>query len=121
MRGVIETWGDKLNLQSWDIRLSDEFDASHGEEAYVTRKDDERTAVIHVHPDAGDQAERLIVHELLHLVLSEVTDFAYTLSTSPSLMDLIRRKEELVINVLATALTDTRYTPVLPETRELLK
>jgi len=88
------------------------YDGALDEDAYVRTEPRERVATIHVNPAANDtQWERLVVHELLHLVLNDLQALAMNDETV-SMMDLIDLELERTINRLATAISNIDWEPI---------
>lgn len=96
----------RLGLDRWKITIrSGQFDASYGEAAYVRFRQDELEADIYVDPSVqgGPGYERLIVHELLHILMTDL-EFTASNGRSVDVMEIYNREQERVINVLADAL-----------------
>jgi len=116
----LNAWVTALGLTNWSIRIADpdDFDVAQDEDAYVYKDRRERYATIHINPEATNlQAERLLVHELLHLVLDDLQFLAMN-DRSVAIMDVVDTELERVINTLSTALTGTGWEPVHPRVRE---
>ena len=109
---TLEMYAGQLGLGEWTIRLADAYDGALDEDAYVRTEPRERVATIHVNPAANDtQWERLVVHELLHLVLNDLQALAMNDETV-SMMDLIDLELERTINRLATAISNIDWEPI---------
>ena len=96
-----------LGLSDWGIRVGDpeRFDYDLCEEGYIIRQDDEKVATVYVHPGADRwQAERIVCHELLHLLLSDL-EFIACNGASIEKMELYTRFQERVISELVGAIT----------------
>lgn len=120
--GLAETAGDyasRMGLE-WDISIGQEFDSlmHPGEDAYVFKRPDEQAAIIYINPEANERMQvRLLVHELLHVLLSDYEALALN-SRSVDTMDALNAQQERVINKLATALTGWHWEPVDRVTRQ---
>lgn len=115
-QALLEEWAEKLNLGQWLITLGTFVDDGPqgilGEDAYVNKEIRERVASIHITPHATDeQYPRLLVHELLHLVLTDMERFAMN-DRPAAIMDIVDIEQERVINDLSTALTGIEYSRV---------
>jgi Zn-dependent peptidase ImmA (M78 family) len=109
---VIQSLQGQLSLEAWEIDLADDFDFDHGEDAYIVRQEDELVATLYINPHADkDQQDRLICHELLHLVLADM-QFVACNGRDVDSMDLYSRFQERAINQLATAITGLDYIPI---------
>lgn len=71
--GYLATWQARLELRDWTVGYSCLPDPEFGEEAEgtTTASQEERTALVHIHPKAPDQ-EEVAAHELLHIMLGFV-------------------------------------------------
>lgn len=117
---AISKWQGRLGLSDWDITagapgiVGDPED----EDAWMYLVPTEKAAKVYVHPLAQRRAviERLVVHELLHLLFNRLRDACFSIgSFTEGQMDHIHTIEETVINALATALTDSDWAPVHPD------
>lgn len=107
VENAVRTYENNLGLDGWDIRVSDpeRFDYDLCEEGYIIRQDDERVATIYVHPGADRwQTERIVCHELLHLLLSDL-EFIACNGASIETMELYQRFQERAIGDLVGAIT----------------
>ena len=97
----------RLRLDPWFISLSEEFDESYGEEAYLCRRDDERTATIHIDPSVTDyhRVRFLVAHEMVHILLSDL-EFIACNGRSTDIMDIFNRELEQVVNAIANMLVE---------------
>jgi len=113
--GEIRAFSRSLGLDDWDIRVGDpdRFDYDLCEEGYIIRQDDERVATLYVHPEADAwQIERIVVHELLHVVLADL-EFIASNGATVETMELYARFQERAISVLVGAITgNTIWQPV---------
>lgn len=103
----ISDYRGSLGLSDWDIRVGDPamFDYTLCEEGYIIRQDDERVATIYVHPEADRwQINRIVVHEMLHIVLSDMEFVACNGATIDE-MELYQRFQERAIGQLTSAIS----------------
>lgn len=92
-----------LGLGAWSIIVapSGDFDESLGEEAYIVKQDDERTATVYISPDAAESRARfLLAHELVHVVLADL-EFIACNNRSIDIMEVYHRELERVCNTFA--------------------
>lgn len=109
---TVATWVDTLNLNDWTIRMGDGFVEELEEDAYVRKERNEKVATIYIDPRANDtQWERLLVHELLHLVFDDL-QFLASNDRPVHVMDQVHTALERTINVLSTALTGHQWEPI---------
>jgi hypothetical protein len=115
----IGRWQPLLNLNDWVLCAAEAWDPQGDEdEAYLYRQPAEQEAIIAVHPDTPDHyVDRLVVHELLHLVMGNLDMMAMN-HRSIEVMDLYQAEQERVINLLSTTITDIGYEPVHPVWRK---
>lgn len=105
--GEINAYRTSLGLSDWDIRVGDpdRFDYDLCEEGYIIRQDDERVATLYVHPEADIwQIERIVCHELLHVLLSDM-EFIACNGASVETMEMYSRFQERAISSLVGAIT----------------
>ena len=103
VENLIADWAHKLRINDWDIRYAHNFE--------LEDKDSEIRILRHLKaaqialdcdmPD--DQVDLMIVHELLHLVLSEVYDVALEMA---DMEHFTHDNEERLCNLLAEILTN---------------
>jgi len=116
---AIQKWQDRLGLSEWRLYVASEWNpTTDREDAYVYRMAAEREAVVAVHPSAPIwYIERLVLHELLHLVHADLDDIAEN-NRSIEIMELYQAQLERVINALSTALCGESYHPIDPDWRK---
>lgn len=112
---TIAHWQVRLGLADWDIRV-DPRTPDEGYRAQVEGWATRRMAAIRIHPDAPEEAlDRLVVHELLHLWLSQLEDTARPMQehTPPGVDAAFARDwdrvEHQLIHVLEGALTGVAH------------
>ena len=103
----------RLGLTHWNIVVvpsdPDNYINSNAEPeeySYVTMRQADRTAEIHVHPmypAPGSKWWSCVRHEMLHILMTDL-EFIASNGRSIELMELYNREQERVINVLAKAL-----------------
>ena len=113
---TLDYWLERLDL-GWDVTLSDDFDSTT-EDAYVLKNREEYSATIHIRPDVtatwnAGRWERLLVHELLHLVFDDL-EYLASNNRSIEVQDIIHVELERTINILSTTLTGIEYEPMEP-------
>jgi hypothetical protein len=115
----VQMYATQLGLGQWTLRLGEVFDSSYEEDAYVRVEHRELVATVFIDPRANDeQWERLLVHELLHLVLYDLQRLAMNDETIP-MMDLVDLELERVINNLTNAIAGIPWEPIREVTRKL--
>ena len=115
----VQMYSEQLGLGQWTLRLSEGFDESYEEDAYVRVEHRELVATIFIDPRANDeQWERLLVHELLHLTLYDLQRLAMNDETIP-MMDLVDLELERVINNLTQCIAGIPWEPIAPSVRKL--
>ena len=113
---TLDYWLEQLD-RGWDVTLSDDFDSTT-EDAYVLKNREEYSATIHIRPDVtatwnAGRWERLLVHELLHLVFDDL-EYLASNNRSIEVQDIIHVELERTINILSTTLTGQGYEPMEP-------
>lgn len=110
---LLRYWQDRLNLKDWHLYLGDGSRLADGEEGSVIRNDRERCATVHIHPRANImQAERILVHELLHIVHNPV-DAAVGGFDSERDADRYAEAVEVFLNSVCTSLVQHLWTPIV--------
>lgn len=114
----LSVWQTRLGLDGWDIRFAPEWlDEDDGEDANVRFRTDEKVAVVRIRPKVqGANRERLVVHELVHVLLKDYTELAnesVARAGKPGfvVMDVLHDLEEVICNRIATALTGQVWIP----------
>ena len=112
IESAIVKWRYSLGLMSWNLSAAKSWDPEHdSDDAYVYRHAGERHAIVAVRKDVPKgQVERLVVHELLHLVHARLDDVAEN-GRSVDIMELYQQELEVVLNTLSTALTGKAWEP----------
>lgn len=109
-------WAGALGLGSWTIQIGAGFDSAT-EDAYVRKERREQFATIYINPKASkQQATRLIVHELLHLLFDGL-EYLASNNRSLTTMDLVEVELERVINTLSESITGIGWEPINPGVR----
>lgn len=119
-----QVWQERLGLRDWDVRFSpqwlDEDDSDDGNVRYRT---DEKVAVLRIHPRVtGKNVERVVVHELIHILLKDYTLLANEWAAKNgesgiAVLDMLHDLEERIANQLATALTGQAWVPTTATAR----
>lgn len=123
VRDLIAIWKPRLGISDWDIRYLDITDpAPDGEAACVYKEEHTRRGQIYIDPEAPDtHLEALVLHELLHIVLSDLKGLAMRCAGmggkgSVTLMDEMDDREERAIDSIVVALCGT--VPLFPSIYE---
>ena len=108
---LVYEWQRTLRLQNWTIRVAEGYNDQLND-AYVRKDQQERVATLFINPMANSrQRERLVVHELLHLLLDDLQSIAQNDRSIP-IMHMADEQVERIINTLSTAFTGVEWEPI---------
>ena len=107
---LLVKWQDKLNLNDWLIGFSLDFDVKHSSESqdgvtfYVSTDPKYKTAAIHLRlKDIPKLREEVIIHELVHIRMDEITEILNKLQPEPKLKGVVN---EMVSRALERTTSD---------------
>jgi len=109
---AVEKWQNRLALDNWRLFVGQVWsEEDNDKDALVYRPPAELYAIIKINPLApADQIERLVVHEMLHLVFGPLDDLAEN-GQPIGIMEAYERELERTINMLAQVLTGIDWAP----------
>lgn len=114
---LIQKYQAKLGLEDWDIRLDAETDIKD-DGGKVSHNDAGRVATITLSKGMSEsQVEYLIVHELMHLAMSDYSSLVNTAigklggKAATAIMDLAFDQEQRICERVAQALTGLSWEP----------
>ena len=108
-RKLVKKWQKLFKLQNWDIKVElhkeYEDDELIGNSGYVKLDVADLTARIVVNENSPDKVEDILMHEMLHILLREVTVTLNALFRTQDAEDVFFLIDELLVRRLESAFT----------------
>ena len=108
----VKEWQRLFRLQNWDIRIAFhkeyEDDELVGNSGYVKIDIGTLTAHIVVNENSPDPVDEIIVHEMLHILLRDLTKPLNALFRTQDAEDVFAQVDELLVRRLEQAFTEVK-------------
>lgn len=106
----VKYWQEKMGLQNWEIDVNfdknEKFDSSVSSDgwqslaAFVRANDQYKFATIYFNPKKTDNLDdSSIIHEMLHIVTSPLTNFAHAIANTRENDDVTYFKEQITTDL----------------------